>query len=230
MTPKQVAQVLGKCALADKRTAGDAEVVMWGELIGDLDFNAAMAAVTRYYRDNRQPMMPADVRYIVEDMTRERSAHTRPDPLGALGTRRSAPAGATSRGYLLTRFVLDGLARARRVAGGKLGREQAAALGEELMRQALLKYPAPEMVGAPQPPRGHPCARTDCRCTHGFDPVLNSYCDRGWLEVVWPSLGVQVMACRVCYPERAKSLRGSDRQGAVRRMVAAEPVGRRRQG
>lgn len=220
MSYADVAKVLAKCAAADKRTIGESDIAMWFETIGDLPLDMALAAVTRYYRDNRQPMMPADVRYIVEEMIRENAERNRQETLpGITGPARTVP--GHSRGYLLTQHVLTGLARARAANRGPLGRQRAAEVAEELMREAVQRYPGAAATGAPAEPRGYRCARPGCLCTHGFDPVRRGVCDQGWIELpAAAGQDPQVTPCHVCFPQRAQLLRDKERAAALRTMRA----------
>lgn len=210
MTPQQVGRLLARCALVDKRTVDPDEVDVWHAIVGDLAFTAAMSAVIRYYRDNRRPITPADLRFVAEAMAREHADRIRPDP-----TAHRAPAGGGTRGASLTRYVVTGLARARREHGGRLGRQRAAETGERLMREALAIHPSPPATRAPEPARGYPCQRADCPCTHGYLPGLG-LCHGGWITADHAPDVAQ--ACHVCHPKRAEALRG-DRVLAVRRVL-----------
>lgn len=65
MNVPQVAEVLAKAALFDFRTVGENDVMAWWEVIGDLDYGDAMAAVSRWYRDRADRLMPSHLREAV---------------------------------------------------------------------------------------------------------------------------------------------------------------------
>jgi hypothetical protein len=74
VTPEDVVDVLTKAAAFDQRTVGRADVLAWHEVIGRLDRDDALAAVTRHYTESRDRVMPADVvrlaRVVREDRRR----------------------------------------------------------------------------------------------------------------------------------------------------------------
>jgi len=72
MTPGDTARVLGACALYDNRTTGIADAAAWHAVIGDLDYDDAMEAVRRHYRDSTDRIMPAHVRRLVKEIRAER--------------------------------------------------------------------------------------------------------------------------------------------------------------
>jgi len=65
MTRSQVTLVLAKAAAFDQRTIGEADAEAWMDVIGDLPFDAAKAAVSTHYRAETRRIMPADIRRIV---------------------------------------------------------------------------------------------------------------------------------------------------------------------
>lgn len=77
MTPADVAKVLAKAAAFDQRTVGEADVLAWYEVIGDLDVADALAAISRHYREHAERVMPADVIRIVAEIERERRREAR---------------------------------------------------------------------------------------------------------------------------------------------------------
>lgn len=91
MTPDQTKAVLAKCAAYDQRTVGHTDVLAWHDAIGDLDYTDALTAVTRYYRDNRDRIYPADVRQQVLAIRNDR-AQTQPHEIRALPSRFEADA------------------------------------------------------------------------------------------------------------------------------------------
>lgn len=72
MTPEQTVTVLAKCAAFDRRTVGRADVLAWHEVLSDLDFAVALEAVKRWYTNNRDWIMPSDVRALAVEIRRER--------------------------------------------------------------------------------------------------------------------------------------------------------------
>ena len=61
MNRSEVAQLLTKIAAFDRRTIGEADVLAWHEVVGDLPLKAALEAVTDYFRDTREWCMPSDI-------------------------------------------------------------------------------------------------------------------------------------------------------------------------
>lgn len=75
MTPAEVARVLAKASAFDQRTVGQADVLAWHEVLGDLAFADAMAAVSKHYADRTERIMPAHIRSLVVA-----ARNARPDP------------------------------------------------------------------------------------------------------------------------------------------------------
>lgn len=74
MTKAQVARLLAVCAAFDQRTSGEEDDVAWLAAIGDLDFAEARDAVIGYYQENRERIMPSDIRQRVRDVHNARLA------------------------------------------------------------------------------------------------------------------------------------------------------------
>ncbi|MEU1736496.1 hypothetical protein [Streptosporangium sp. NPDC020145] len=74
MTPEETIDLLSLAASFDRRTVGRADVMAWHAAVGDLDFADARDAVVAHYRDNREWIMPADVRKRVKAVREERLA------------------------------------------------------------------------------------------------------------------------------------------------------------
>lgn len=72
MNLKEAALVLAKCQAFDRRTVGVADINAWWEVLHDVDAVDALDAVTRYYRDSREWIMPSDVRRLAADINRDR--------------------------------------------------------------------------------------------------------------------------------------------------------------
>jgi hypothetical protein len=52
--------------IVDNRQVGDATVLEWHELVGDLDYDEALEAVRLHFRDSTEYLKPAHVRAGVE--------------------------------------------------------------------------------------------------------------------------------------------------------------------
>lgn len=72
MTPDETARVLAKCAAYDRRTTGRADVAAWHEALQDVDFEAALTAVAKHYRDTTEWIMPAHIRRIIRGSETDR--------------------------------------------------------------------------------------------------------------------------------------------------------------
>jgi hypothetical protein len=70
MLPGDVFDVLAKCAAFDRRTFGESDVRAWCDVIGDLDRQVALNAVSTWYRTHREMIMPSDIRRIVNTRRR----------------------------------------------------------------------------------------------------------------------------------------------------------------
>ncbi len=74
MTRTQMALLLGlMSAGADSRKVDEAAVTSWHEIVGDLDFADARAAVIAWYRTQTARIMPADLRNTVRSIRDERN-------------------------------------------------------------------------------------------------------------------------------------------------------------
>jgi hypothetical protein len=81
VTPEETGQLLAICASFDRRTVGEADVIAWLKVLGDLPLRDCEAAVIAHYRDSRDWIMPADVRQRVKATRRERlDRHPVPAP------------------------------------------------------------------------------------------------------------------------------------------------------
>jgi hypothetical protein len=61
MTVEEVGKLLGFAALYDSRRVEVPDVMAWHRIIGDLPYRDAEQAVTEYYAQSRERLMPADV-------------------------------------------------------------------------------------------------------------------------------------------------------------------------
>jgi hypothetical protein len=76
VTPEDVVDVLTKAAAFDQRTVGHADVLAWHEVLGRLDRDDALTAVTRHYTESRERVMPADVVRLARVVREERRRET----------------------------------------------------------------------------------------------------------------------------------------------------------
>lgn len=72
MNADEMAQVLAKAALFDRRTGGEAEIAAWLEVAGDLDVQDALEAVGAHYRTSTDWLMPSILRERVYEIHAER--------------------------------------------------------------------------------------------------------------------------------------------------------------
>lgn len=62
MTHDEVLLILTRCASFDRRTIGRTDVEAWHLVIGGLTYAECDAAVLAWYKENREWIMPSDVR------------------------------------------------------------------------------------------------------------------------------------------------------------------------
>ena len=62
MTRNECVAILTRCASFDRRTVGQADVTAWLLVLGDLTYPECDAAVISYYKENREWIMPSDIR------------------------------------------------------------------------------------------------------------------------------------------------------------------------
>lgn len=62
MTRNEVTAILARCASFDRRTVGQSDVTAWMLVLGDLTHAECDNAVIDYYKDNRDFIMPSDIR------------------------------------------------------------------------------------------------------------------------------------------------------------------------
>jgi hypothetical protein len=58
-----MATILALAAAYDLRTVGEADVEAWHAAVGDLDFESCRKVVIEHYRNKRERLMPADLRW-----------------------------------------------------------------------------------------------------------------------------------------------------------------------
>ncbi|HEV2344421.1 MAG TPA: hypothetical protein VGS97_10045 [Actinocrinis sp.] len=85
MTRSQVAALLGLMATFDYRKTDQTDDEAWLNVVGDLDFDDAKAAVFEHYKTSDERMKPVDVRRGVSAL-REQRARCNGAPVGAGGT------------------------------------------------------------------------------------------------------------------------------------------------
>lgn len=138
MTPQQTSAILAKMAAYDQRNVSDVDVVAWHEIIGHLDYDAALAAVTVFYREHAdRRAMPADIRRLATDIqARQRAALERAQRQRQIAAGRKEPprTGAAMVQYVLGRLRDAGSDPAN---GIRLGPEKAAAVAERACREWL---------------------------------------------------------------------------------------------
>jgi hypothetical protein len=67
-------ELLAFAALSDNRKVGDADILAWLRMIGDLPFEDSMAAVAGHYGESTERLMPAHVRIRVKAIRADRLA------------------------------------------------------------------------------------------------------------------------------------------------------------
>lgn len=72
MTPGEVAEVLGRCALYDYRDVTKFDVAAWYAVIGHHDLGDAIEAVVRHYADSTDRIMPAHINRLVKQIREDR--------------------------------------------------------------------------------------------------------------------------------------------------------------
>jgi hypothetical protein len=88
MTPQETGAVLAKMAVYDQRNVSPTDVMAWHEVIGHLELQDCLTAVTTHYRESSQRAMPADIRRLAISVRDQRKAGQ---------TVRALPAGPTVR-------------------------------------------------------------------------------------------------------------------------------------
>lgn len=68
----ETAQMLAQMQAYDQRTVGEADVIAWQALLADAPFEDCQEAIRRHYAEETDRIMPAHVRRLVRDITRER--------------------------------------------------------------------------------------------------------------------------------------------------------------
>lgn len=66
MNIQETNALLARIQVIDNRQIGDSTVLAWHELVGDLDYDAAVEAVRLHFRESTAYLVPAHVRHGVE--------------------------------------------------------------------------------------------------------------------------------------------------------------------
>jgi hypothetical protein len=159
---EQTALVLAKAAGIDQRTVGAADVLAWHEIIGDLEYADALAAVSAHYAESSDRLMPAHVRRHALAIARERhriEREIREEENAALEAANAAPVSdrsaevKTMLAYLAERLgPADPTVLRRREWVEEERRKQ--------REQRAAAEPNPHFAGLP-PPGGWPVPDTD---------------------------------------------------------------------
>ena len=72
MNAGETSRILALCASYDRRKTGEADVLAWHRIIGDLPFTDCEQAVLAHYGETTDWIMPAHVRNRVKEARRER--------------------------------------------------------------------------------------------------------------------------------------------------------------
>ena len=118
MTRSEMAMLLGLMAARDSRKVDEIMVTTWMEDCGDLGLDDARRAVSAWYRNTRERMMPADLRAGVKAIREERDRLERKHEVLALPSRFEPDDVRAMR-------VKEGVAQCRDVLGPILARLKA---------------------------------------------------------------------------------------------------------
>jgi hypothetical protein len=77
MNLEQAGAVLAKAAAFDNRTIGDANLLAWHEILGDLDVDDCLDAISQHHRESTDYLMPAHVRRIALKLRKDRNEQQR---------------------------------------------------------------------------------------------------------------------------------------------------------
>jgi hypothetical protein len=75
---EETVDLLTVAAAFDQRTIGEGDAIAWHAAVGDLAFGDSRQAVIDYYRENRERVMPSDVRQRVAEIRKQRIAAAPP--------------------------------------------------------------------------------------------------------------------------------------------------------
>jgi hypothetical protein len=80
MNAEETSRLLARCASYDRRKIGEADVLAWLQVLGDLRFADCDAAVIGHYTDSTDWIMPAHVRRRVLEIRNQRLSVTEIPP------------------------------------------------------------------------------------------------------------------------------------------------------
>jgi hypothetical protein len=72
MSAEDMGRLLAKCASYDRRKVGEADIIAWLQVLGDLAYDDCAAAVIAHYGETTDWIMPAHVRSRVREIRRQR--------------------------------------------------------------------------------------------------------------------------------------------------------------
>lgn len=145
MTIEETIDLLRLCAGYDRRHIGKTDSVAWHMALGDLAFADAQAAVVAYFQENRDFIMPSDVRNRVRAMRRDRLAR---EVVPALEADPDAPQSYRTAFTDAIRRIADGFS-VRRAIGGPV-REGPPPESFTAAMEALPKPPTKQELAAQQ--------------------------------------------------------------------------------
>ncbi|EEP73525.1 hypothetical protein MCAG_03852 [Micromonospora sp. ATCC 39149] len=138
MTRSEMALLLGLMAGRDARKVDQTMVEAWFEDAGDLDLTDARAAVTAWYRQTRERMMPADLRAGVRVVREDRKRREQPHEIRAIAGRYDTDVTRDlriERGVAQCRAVLAPVIA--RLEAARDGSQPEASESDEIRRRAL---------------------------------------------------------------------------------------------
>jgi hypothetical protein len=209
------AKLLALVAAIDSRIIEEATIITWHQILADVTFSDAHAAVIEHKRESVDYLQPAhivqraqvmaDRRAQAQHLELERALIRKPVPDALFGQ-------TVEPGVELARYVTAAVraAGSRPVQGVYLGRKRAGDVAAKAAREWLKAHREQATTAPDVPPVT--CGRTMCRCTHGRDPNTGAVCLAGWIHddrPPHPKSNGQVVRCPVCAPSRAKILADS---------------------
>jgi hypothetical protein len=72
MSAEEMGRVLAKCASYDRRKVGEAEIIAWLQVLGDLRYDDCLTAVIAHYGETSDWIMPAHIRNRVKEIRKQR--------------------------------------------------------------------------------------------------------------------------------------------------------------
>lgn len=74
MNAEETSRLLAKCASFDRRKVGEADIIAWLQVLGDLPYDDCIAAVIGHYGETADWIMPAHIRQRVKQAREARIA------------------------------------------------------------------------------------------------------------------------------------------------------------